>query len=157
MKTLENIASVCIEESCNAEDKQQFIDLLKQETNINKLKSLVEVCTPYTQVTIPILEKILELKAEDVESIILLGWALWSIGEDDAARGQLKLMQRLNADSIEILLLEAALTPNYQGRIQLYKKILEKDPNHKIALNNLEKLKLQGNNAVLTMKSIDQK
>jgi tetratricopeptide (TPR) repeat protein len=155
METLEELASICIDSSCNPHDKQQFHHLLKQETNIEKLKQLVEIHTPYTQVTIPLLERVLDLNSNDIEAIISLGWAFWSIGEDDSAKNYLETAKRLTSEGANLLPLEAALTPDTQGRIQIYKEILEKDPTNSVALSNLEQLKSQGDNAILIMKRLN--
>lgn len=95
------------------------------------------------EVSIPTFERLVELAPEDLEARVALGSAFWQMGEDDEARRHLEKARALEPEHLQVLTLEAALTEEPARRIQLYRRILEKEPSNEVARSQLPYLMLE--------------
>jgi tetratricopeptide (TPR) repeat protein len=141
MVALDNLAANLIKSPRDNNIRSAFEENLKRMTDPNELREIAEKYTPHTEISIPIYKKILELTPEDIKTLIALGFVFFLDGEDDEAYRQLDRAKKIDAENIEVLTLEAALTKHKDVKIQLYKKILKYDANNKIAIANLKELK----------------
>jgi tetratricopeptide (TPR) repeat protein len=95
------------------------------------------------EVSIPTFERLVELAPEDIEARVSLGLAFWQMGEDDVARSHLEQAKALDPEHLQVLTLEVALTEEPTRLIQLYRRILEKDPSNEFARNQIPYLMLE--------------
>ena len=124
--------------------EQSFTDALRTEADVESLMKLAEEYTPYTRVSVPIYRRVLQLDSDNLKAVIMLGWVLWLAGEDDMSMEQLERAKELDAEHVEVLTLEANLTKDAEAKVNLYKKILAKDPENRIAKENLEQMGISG-------------
>jgi tetratricopeptide (TPR) repeat protein len=126
----------------NSLDKiDQFRDLVHIENDIAHLKYLASLCVSEAKLSIPLLERILELNPSDGEAITSIGWILWSLGEDDASREQVERARSFGYESMQMLSLEAALAPDSESKISVYERILEQDSGNQHAIDMIAELK----------------
>jgi hypothetical protein len=111
-------------------------------TEVRALRDLAERYTPHSEVSGPVYERILQLDARDVGAIASLGFVRFLDGDDDLARQQIEAGKAIDPENVEILTLEAALSRDRQTKVSLYRKILEKDPLNRVAIENLRELGL---------------
>ena len=137
MTKLETVASNLMKNPGNSAVMSAFKEYVKKLENVDEFRRLAERYTPHTEVSIPIYQRILELRPEDTGAMIALGFILWLDGEDEKASQQLVRAKKIDSENVEVLTLEAALTHDEETKKRLYRKILEKDPHHKVAVENL--------------------
>ncbi|MBI1930494.1 hypothetical protein HYR99_40400 [Candidatus Poribacteria bacterium] len=140
MGELEALASTFIKHQESARSELDFKKHLKKVKDLQELRKLADKYTPHIEVSIPLNERILELNPSDVEAIVALGFLFWLDGEDDKAWQQIKQARSLNAEHVGALTLEAALTTDRNAQVMLYESVLERDPNNRVAQENLKEV-----------------
>jgi tetratricopeptide (TPR) repeat protein len=117
--------------------EEQFRLELSAEKDIKLLRHIAAELTPHSEVSIPAYQRAMELDPGDPETVVDLGFVHWLCGEDDQARNCLSQAYRLAPGHVKALLLDAALESDPLKKRELYKKVLEKDPENQIAIANL--------------------
>ncbi|MBE9118296.1 hypothetical protein IQ249_20600 [Lusitaniella coriacea LEGE 07157] len=143
MTTLKNIISSYVDKPHSAKDKKDLKNLLEQENNITLLEYLGQEYFPDTEVSIPIYERILELKPNNIETIISIGSLFWLDGEYDESQKRLEIVKKMDPERVDVMGFEALITSNLYKKIELYKKILKKDPTSENALALLKQTESQ--------------
>lgn len=140
MSKLSDLCLAWKEGEWNQDFENDFNSTLRKETNVTTLVQTATDYTPYSKVSIPICKRVLELEPRNMAAIILLGWILWLDGEDDESKRILDVARSIDSAHIEVLLLDAALTSDRDKKIDLYRKVLEKEPTNTIAQGKLSEL-----------------
>jgi tetratricopeptide (TPR) repeat protein len=115
----------------------RFKELLIAENDVSMLKRIAASHWQEDQVSIPVFVRILEITPNDDEALADLGLIKYLIGEDAEASECLEKAQRINPEGLQVLTLQAALEKRADERIKIYNKMLQVDPNNKVALHNL--------------------
>lgn len=143
MNTLEQLVISFINE--NYVDTKLFETFLRTSNDPQKLKQLIKMTVDasekHSQITIPMLRRILEINSLDIEVLIVLGWFLWIQGEDDECMSLLKKAKEIDSGNILVMTFETALSQDTTEQAYIFEQILIKDPNNRIAKENLQKLK----------------
>jgi hypothetical protein len=113
---------------------------LSQCTDASGLRDLAYELTPHPEVSVPIYRRLIELSPADANLAAELGFIFWLCGEDELARDQADRGSQLDPDNVQTLLLRAALTSKRGEKRLLYRKVLEHEPENRVALANLEEL-----------------
>jgi hypothetical protein len=72
-----------------------------------------------------------------MQAIILLAWILWLDGEDNESKRTLERARSIDSENVEVWLLDAALTHDQDKKVELYHKVLAKDPANIVAKGKL--------------------
>ncbi len=104
------------------------------------LRDLAYELTPHPEVSVPIYRRLIELDPADPDLAAELGFIFWLGGDDALAREQVRAGRRLDPDNVQTLLLEAALEQHPGEKRRLYGRVLELDPDNRIARDNLKGL-----------------
>src|SRR5215210_3396355 len=144
MDHLKTLAARVVADPAEERSMAALKDGLRAATDIEGLRRLAEEYTPHSEVSILIYERILQLVPGDVRAIVAQGFIFWLDGEDERGREQVKRAFELDKENVEALTLEAALTEDAGKQAVIYKKILEKEPGNRIALENLSRLGRSG-------------
>jgi tetratricopeptide (TPR) repeat protein len=112
-------------------------DMLKFETDTEKLRLIAESDSTLEYVAIPALERLLEIDPNDARAIAFIGFCLFMEGEDEQAEEKLFWAKKINPEEVKVLELGACLSNDPKKVVQIYKKILEIDPENLVALENL--------------------
>jgi tetratricopeptide (TPR) repeat protein len=142
MNPVETLARHLLEQP-GPESERAFRAALSEMMDRQALWELAAGFPADPEVAIPTLERLLSLYPEDVEALVELGAVLWLMGEDEEAMRPLVRARALAPEHIQVLMLEAALTQEPSRRIQLYRRILEKEPSHELAQGQLQNLLLE--------------
>jgi tetratricopeptide (TPR) repeat protein len=119
------------------ENERILKDLLKTETDIDKLRLVAESDSTLEYVAIPALERLLEINPNDARAIAFIGLCLFMSGEDDEAQEKLSIAKSIDPEEIGVLELEAFMSDNYEKSLEIYSKIFEIDPENVNALEHL--------------------
>jgi tetratricopeptide (TPR) repeat protein len=117
-----------------------FKRFLAAEHDVSALRKFADSHWQEDEVSIPVYKRVLELNSEDDRAWGSLGLVKLLIGEDAEAVQCLERARRINPDGIEVLTLQAALEHRRDEQLKIYKKMLELDPNNRVALDNLARL-----------------
>lgn len=138
MSELENLAKELIRNPSDRQAEAALWARLAKLADADELRAMGKKYFPDTEVSIPIYERILQLKPGDLAATVALGILLFLNGEDDRARKQLEIAREANPDDAQTLTLQAALARDPDERIRIYRSILEKDPHNRVARANLD-------------------
>lgn len=120
------------------EATKAFYRQLSKEEDVEYLRDLAARYFGDTDESIAIYLRILDMKPDDANATANAAWAYFLRGDDTNAKILMKRCRESCPEQIDMLLLEAAMTKRQQHKIRIYKKVLRKDPENKVALTNLE-------------------
>lgn len=140
METIDQLASEMIRQQSNPKVISLFMQSLRQTSNITKLMSLAEQYTPHSEVSLPVLDRVLEIDPSLIQAIIQKGWVLWLLGDDLGCKEMIEKGKNFDPNNTSLMCLEAANERDVTHQIKLYQKVLEFEPTNEIALDNLNKL-----------------
>jgi tetratricopeptide (TPR) repeat protein len=114
-RTLAEIMSKYFNGNWNNRSSNELTETLKQSHNLLELKKTLTTCLGDSDLSIPILNRIIGLDPNDLESVLSLGWVYWSIGEEKNSRNILSMAERLNPDAQGVLQLKVALDSTFSS------------------------------------------
>jgi tetratricopeptide (TPR) repeat protein len=85
-------------------------EALRQSDSIPELKGVLTNCLGDPDLSIPILNRLIELDPGDFESILSLGWVYWSTGDEKSSGNILLIAEELNPNAAEVMELRNALS-----------------------------------------------
>lgn len=93
------------------------------------------------ELTVPVCRRLTEIKPDNIDYLVSLGFTLYSIGVDDEATECVDKALKLNPNSISALELQAAIAPTIQEKRAAFAKIINLDPGNKEAFQQLVMLR----------------
>jgi DNA-binding SARP family transcriptional activator len=139
MSQLEDLAKRLLETQ-ELESARALHEALRHISDSATLRALAERFYADPEVSVPTFARLLELSPEDVVAHVQLGFVYFLMGEDGDAARQLEKARALEPEHVQVLTLEAALATEPAKKIQLYRRILQKDPRNEVARGQLREL-----------------
>ena len=139
MSQLEHLAKRVLETGA-AEVERALREELRRVSEPAELRKLAEDFYAEPEVSVPTFERLLELTPEDLVVRVELGFVYFLMGEDAEASRQLEKARALDPEHVQVLTLDAALARDPEEKIRLYRRILQKDPQHEVARSKLHEL-----------------
>ncbi|MDC0710187.1 hypothetical protein POL68_17045 [Stigmatella sp. ncwal1] len=139
MSQLEHLAKRVLETG-GSEVERALREELRRVSEPEELRKLAEGFYAEPEVSVPTFERLLELIPEDLVVRVELGFVYFLMGEDGEANRQLEKARALDPEHVQVLTFEAALARDPAEKIRLYRRILQKDPQHEIARSKLHEL-----------------
>lgn len=139
MSHLEHLARRLLETG-GSEGERALHEALRRVSEPAELRKLAESFYAEPEVSVPTLERLLELAPEDLRARVELGFVYFLQGEDEEANRQLEKARALDPEHVQVLTLEAALAGDPAEKIRLYRRILQKDPQNAVARGKLHEL-----------------
>jgi len=136
---LENLGKR-VQETGRVEAERAFRDALRHVSDPAALRVFAGKFYAEPEVSVPAYERLLELLPEDLLARVEFGFVYFLMGEDGEARRQLGMAQVLDPEHVQVLTLEAALARESAEKVQLYRRILQKEPLNEIARGKLREL-----------------
>lgn len=127
-------------EAGSPEAERAFREALLGISDPAKLRPLAERFFADPEVSVPTFERLVELSPEDPAAHVDLGFVFFLMGEDVAANQQLTKARALDPEHVQVLALQAALEHDPKEKVQLYRRILQKDPDNEVARGKLREL-----------------
>jgi tetratricopeptide (TPR) repeat protein len=127
-------------ETGGSEVERALREELRRVSEPAELRKLAEGFYAEPEVSVPTLERLIELAPEDLVVRVELGFVYFLMGEDGEANRQLAKARALDPEHVQVLTLEAALARDPTEKIRLYRLILQKDPQHEVARSKLHEL-----------------
>lgn len=87
-----------------------FISYIQEMNNTPVLKSLLDLCFADTEISIPILERVLELDPKDTQAWAWMGNMYWLDGEDEICKEKLEVARGIDPNSPDVKSLEDLLS-----------------------------------------------
>ncbi|MGD0116153.1 MAG: hypothetical protein ABSC13_09155 [Dehalococcoidia bacterium] len=109
--------------------------------NETKVENLVRLAwDKYSQVDIsmPLLQRVLELEPDNIEALTMLGRLAWLLADHVAAYGYVERAKRVAPDDRSVLMQEAFLSQDWDQRLSLYRRVLELYPDAEDARKNVQ-------------------
>jgi tetratricopeptide (TPR) repeat protein len=149
MSQLEHLAKRVLETG-GSEVERALREELRRVSEPGELRKLAEGFYAEPEVSVPTFERLLELTPEDLVVRVELGFVYFLMGEDGEANRHLEKARALDPEHVQVLSLEAALARDSAKKIRLYRRILQKDPQHEVARSKLHELgALPGGNGTI--------
>ena len=137
MEKLGKIASALSKDAANASKAKLYLERIAQERDIEELIRLGEKYTPVSHISIPAYERVLQLDGRNLKALVELSTIYWLDGEDESARQYLEKAARIAPEDVNVLLLKAGFSKDRKTRLELYKKVLQREPQNEVALSNV--------------------
>lgn len=123
-----------------AKEEQALAEALRHVSEPAELRKLAERFYAEPEVSVPTLERLIELTPGDPVAFVELGFVYFLMGEDEEAQRRLLTARALDSEHTQVLTLEAALARDPAEKVQLYRRILQKDPQNEAARGQLREL-----------------
>lgn len=88
---------------------EKFISLVQEFDDINVLKSLLELCFADTEISIPIIERVIVLNPKDAQAWAWMGNMYWLNGEDEVSIEKFEIARDLDPNSPDVKNLQELL------------------------------------------------
>ena len=137
MEKLKKIAEAFSQDAANASQTKAYLKRIAQERDIEELIRLGEKYTPVSHISIPAYERVLQLDGRNLKALVELSTIYWLDGEDESARQYLEKAARIAPEDVNVLLLKAGFSKDRKTRLELYKKVLQREPQNEVALSNV--------------------
>ena len=122
----------------------EFLDAMEQETHSDNLMRLAMANFPTpTDVSAPLLERILELEPRNLEALTMLGTVSWLLANDIKAYDCMKRAKEIAPDDCSVLMHEAALSQDWDEALSLYRRVIDLYPDSRdaqAARENLQRM-----------------
>jgi hypothetical protein len=141
MEKLEKIAAALSQDAANASKAKLYLERIAQESDVEELIRLGEKYTPVSHISIPAYERVLQLDGRNLKALVELSTIYWLDGEDESAKWYLEKAAQIDPEAVDVLLLKAGFLKNRKTQLELYKKVLQREPQNEVALSNVARLK----------------
>ncbi|MBM3236132.1 tetratricopeptide repeat protein [Candidatus Poribacteria bacterium] len=129
---MENILKHAIDKylykASNDKFRSEFYNILDTIDNIPLLEDLLAQYLPYTHISLPICERILEVDSENKKALIAMVDLFWLDGEDEKALTAVDSAYRIYPDDADILSRKAMLAKTNSEAIEYYSKAIKLSP-----------------------------
>lgn len=134
---LKKFAGWVAQNPANDNAMSNFLIRVQTCSDTGILLELANVFPHHPEVSIPVYKRLLDLAPDDSALKISLGYAWWMCGEDEQAMECVREVQNQMPDSVDALMLEAALARDDAAKKALYTKVVHLQPDHRDAFEHL--------------------
>jgi hypothetical protein len=138
--TQKNINDLVFQVQQNLLSLEQLEMGLQSIEDISILKRLSIENYEYTKICLAILNRLIQIDSQDIDSISLMAGIYWSLGEEEICLYWVREGQSIDANNLKLMELEALSTDDISKAISIFKKIIAIDPEYTYALRNLRSL-----------------